>query len=146
MAKLAHRRLDPGRIEFPEDGREFRGGHATVSKGCMRGSLDTGGSSEALGRSGMLGRFDMHGPLDIELAVKKMRIAEDTDLERALGLAVREAQFLEGLMHPNIVRFKGFAEDISNGIIWLVFPWFDNGNLKDFVALLDWEIPERISL
>ncbi|KIO31387.1 hypothetical protein M407DRAFT_219739, partial [Tulasnella calospora MUT 4182] len=31
-------------------------------------------------------------------------------------------------------------------MIWLVFPWEDNGTLKDFVAAADWEIPERISL
>ncbi|KIO24151.1 hypothetical protein M407DRAFT_26426 [Tulasnella calospora MUT 4182] len=30
--------------------------------------------------------------------------------------------------------------------MWLIFPWEEHGNLKDFVALRDWEIPERISL
>ncbi|KIO18800.1 hypothetical protein M407DRAFT_52511, partial [Tulasnella calospora MUT 4182] len=59
---------------------------------------------------------------------------------------IREAEFLTELSHPNIVRFKGFVEDISKGIIWLVFPWADYGNLRDFVASEKWEILERISL
>lgn len=50
------------------------------------------------------------------------------------------------LSHPNIIMLEGFVEDVSNDIIWLVFPWGDNGNLKDFVASRDWEIPERIHL
>ncbi|KIO26920.1 hypothetical protein M407DRAFT_23857, partial [Tulasnella calospora MUT 4182] len=29
---------------------------------------------------------------------------------------------------------------------WLIFPWEANGTLKDFVALRNWEIPERIWL
>lgn len=61
-------------------------------------------------------------------------------------LAVREAEFLVGVSHPNIIRFEGFVEDVSKNIIWLVFPWADNGNLKDFVSSQEWEIPERISL
>ncbi|KIO16848.1 hypothetical protein M407DRAFT_85543, partial [Tulasnella calospora MUT 4182] len=59
---------------------------------------------------------------------------------------IREAEFQAELSHPNIVGFKGFVEDIPTSIIWLVFPWVDNGNLRDFVALRNWEIPERISL
>ncbi|KIO18802.1 hypothetical protein M407DRAFT_83561 [Tulasnella calospora MUT 4182] len=61
-------------------------------------------------------------------------------------LAIREAEFQAELSHPNIVSFKGFVENISKRMIWLVFPWAENGNLKDFVALRNWEIPERISL
>lgn len=61
-------------------------------------------------------------------------------------MALRETEFLVELCHPNIVKMEGFVEDISEGIIWLVFYWEDNGNLKDFVASKDWEIPERISL
>lgn len=66
-----------------------------------------------------------------------------------IQFAIREAEilaYLSQLYHPNIVRFEGFVEDISKSMIWLVFPWADNGNLKDFVALLDLEIPERIWL
>ncbi|KIO18584.1 hypothetical protein M407DRAFT_83778, partial [Tulasnella calospora MUT 4182] len=58
----------------------------------------------------------------------------------------REARFLVELSHPNIVKLEGFVEDLSDGVIWLVFPWEANGNLRDFVASQDWEIPEQISL
>ncbi|KIO32687.1 hypothetical protein M407DRAFT_18447 [Tulasnella calospora MUT 4182] len=78
------------------------------------------------------------------VAVKKMKIADN--LERVLGLAIREAEFLVELAHENIIALEGFVEDTREDIIWLVFPWGDNGNLRDFVASADWEIPERIGL
>ncbi|KAG8917019.1 hypothetical protein FRC01_002717 [Tulasnella sp. 417] len=78
------------------------------------------------------------------VAVKKMKISDN--LARVLGLALREAEFLVGLSHENIVSFEGFVEDISEGMVWLLFPWQDNGNLRTFIASADWEIPERISL
>ncbi|KIO33114.1 hypothetical protein M407DRAFT_43621, partial [Tulasnella calospora MUT 4182] len=58
----------------------------------------------------------------------------------------REAGFLVKLSHLNIVGLEGFVEDVSEGIIWLVFSWEANGNLRDFIASQDWEIPERIRL
>ncbi|KAG8915994.1 hypothetical protein FRC00_012687 [Tulasnella sp. 408] len=94
-----------------------------------------------------------------------MRLADDTDFERVLGvrmlrpiaqrcrkvlkdiqLTIREAEFLAKLRHENIVELEGFVEDVSKGIIWLVFPWAEYGNLKDFIAREKWDIPERISL
>ncbi|KIO18658.1 hypothetical protein M407DRAFT_58681, partial [Tulasnella calospora MUT 4182] len=58
----------------------------------------------------------------------------------------REAEFLVGLCHPNIVELEGFVEDLSRDIIWLVFSWEYNGDLRSFLVSQDWEIPERISL
>ncbi|KAG8963183.1 hypothetical protein FRC00_007467 [Tulasnella sp. 408] len=78
------------------------------------------------------------------VAVKKIKMSED--IARMLRLTLREAEFLVELSHPNIVRLSGFVEDISNNILWLVFPWEDNGNLSDFVASGNWEVPERVSL
>ncbi|KAG9033334.1 hypothetical protein FS837_002493, partial [Tulasnella sp. UAMH 9824] len=75
-----------------------------------------------------------------------MRVADDTDFERVLGLTIREAEFLAELNHGNIVELEGFVEDVSKGIIWLLFPWAKYGNLKDFIAREKWDIPERISL
>ena len=40
----------------------------------------------------------------------------------------------------------GFVEDVDNRIAWLVFPWEDNGNLREFLRSGGWEIPERVSL
>ncbi|KIO23066.1 hypothetical protein M407DRAFT_27396 [Tulasnella calospora MUT 4182] len=78
------------------------------------------------------------------VAVKKMKISGE--LTRVLGLTLREAEFLVDLEHESIIELVGFVEDVSKDIIWLVFPWEDNGNLKGFIASADWEIPERISL
>ncbi|KAG9022575.1 hypothetical protein FS837_006285 [Tulasnella sp. UAMH 9824] len=78
------------------------------------------------------------------VAVKKMKLSND--IAQILKLTLREAEFLVELSHPNIITLDGFVEDIPNNKIWLVFPWEDNGSLRQFVASADWEIPERISL
>ncbi|KIO25821.1 hypothetical protein M407DRAFT_24875 [Tulasnella calospora MUT 4182] len=80
------------------------------------------------------------------VAVKKLKIERDTDLERVLGLALRESEFLVKLSHPNIVKLEGFVEDLSAQKVWLIFPWEEYGNLRDFLASGEWEVPERISL
>ncbi|KAG8915794.1 hypothetical protein FRC00_013563 [Tulasnella sp. 408] len=130
MEKLVRKRIDPSSITFPEGARQFHGGHATVSEARLK--------AQEMGGRGTI--------RDEEVAVKKMRLADDTDLERALGLAIREAELLAELYYPNIVKFSGFVEDVSNSILWLVFPWAHNGTLKDFISSINWEIPERISL
>ncbi|KIO19275.1 hypothetical protein M407DRAFT_83017, partial [Tulasnella calospora MUT 4182] len=58
----------------------------------------------------------------------------------------REAEFLVKLSHENIIKLEGFVEDVSRNMIWLVFPWEENGTLKHFIASAEWEIPERIWL
>ncbi|KIO23338.1 hypothetical protein M407DRAFT_214839 [Tulasnella calospora MUT 4182] len=75
-----------------------------------------------------------------------MRIEDPNGRERVLGLALREADFLAELDHKNIVKLEGFVVDLSENRVWLIFPWEENGNLKDFAASRDWEIPERIWL
>ncbi|KIO19749.1 hypothetical protein M407DRAFT_48863, partial [Tulasnella calospora MUT 4182] len=59
---------------------------------------------------------------------------------------LREAEILVRLSHSNVIRLEGFVEDVSKDVIWLVFPWESKGNLRDFLASQEWEIPERISL
>ena len=61
-------------------------------------------------------------------------------------LALREAGFLTRLSSQNVIKLEGFIEDLSENRVWLVFLWADNGNLKDFIASEEWEIPERIWL
>ncbi|KAG8930458.1 hypothetical protein FRC01_002740 [Tulasnella sp. 417] len=50
------------------------------------------------------------------------------------------------LSHPNILKLEGFVEDLSSHKVWLLFPWEEHGNLRDFLASGEWEIPERLSL
>ncbi|KAG9044914.1 hypothetical protein FS837_007321 [Tulasnella sp. UAMH 9824] len=80
------------------------------------------------------------------VAVKKMKMKTSDEIVRVLGLTLREAGLLVKLFHENIIKLEGFVEDVSKEIIWLVFPWEDHGNLKDFVASHDWAVPERLSL
>ncbi|KAG8962272.1 hypothetical protein FRC00_009904 [Tulasnella sp. 408] len=120
IENLEEWRIDHSDIEFDEDEVESRGGHATVSRGKMHFKQD--------------------------VAVKEMRVADDMDFERVLALAIREAEFLADLDHRNIVKLRGFVEDISKSIIWLVFPWAERGNLRDYIASENWEIPVKILL
>lgn len=80
------------------------------------------------------------------VAVKKLQVKNDADIERVLKLALRESEFLVELSHENIVGFEGFVEDAFERETWLVFPWKENGNLRDFLASGEWEIPERLWL
>ncbi|KIO18916.1 hypothetical protein M407DRAFT_53039, partial [Tulasnella calospora MUT 4182] len=59
---------------------------------------------------------------------------------------VNELRVLSRLSHPHIVEILGFVEDAGNRIAWLVFPWEEKGNLREFLRLEEWEIPERVSL
>lgn len=59
---------------------------------------------------------------------------------------MNELRVLDKLSHPNIVKILGFVEDLEKRIAWLVFPWEENGNLREFLHSGDWEIPERVSL
>ncbi|KAG8921276.1 hypothetical protein FRC01_000326 [Tulasnella sp. 417] len=61
-------------------------------------------------------------------------------------LALKESEFLVEVSHPNIVKLEGFVEDVSAHKVWLIFLWEEHGNLRDFLASGEWEIPERISL
>lgn len=153
IKKLAHWRIDSSSIVFDNDGSESHGGHAIVSKGKMnwaeisqwdlrKRAWDQGWHHEAL----KYRLWTRQKPGMMDLAVKKMRLADDTDFERVLGSTIREAEFLAKLNHRNIVELEGLVEDVSKGIIWLVLPWAKYGNLKNFNALEKWEIPERISL
>lgn len=59
---------------------------------------------------------------------------------------VHQVEVMAGLSHENVVQLIGFVEDLENGTAWIVVSWEPNGNLSEFLAKGDWEIPERISL
>ncbi|KAG9009970.1 hypothetical protein FRB90_008052 [Tulasnella sp. 427] len=121
-------------------------------------------SSNTIGKSGGFATVDQALLNKERVAVKRITIKDDTEIDRLLEvrcisvpsmreltaryfkLAVKEADFLADLSHENVIQLKGLVENISKNIIWLVFPWADNGDLSAFVASQDWAIPERISL
>ena len=53
---------------------------------------------------------------------------------------------MANLSHPNIIEFIGFVEDIEKDDGWIVLPFEANGNVREFLASGEWDIPERISL
>ncbi|KAG8915991.1 hypothetical protein FRC00_012684 [Tulasnella sp. 408] len=154
IEKLAHWRIKLSSIGLDENRAGSHGAHAAVLRGTIaireteRRDLRKRASGKNIAIDDFIKKREaMTGWLGkLDVAVKKMRVADDMDFERVLGLAIREAEFLANLNHRNIVELEGFVEDVSKSIIWLVSPWAFNGNLKDFIAGEDWEIPERISL
>ncbi|KIO32419.1 hypothetical protein M407DRAFT_18727 [Tulasnella calospora MUT 4182] len=86
-------------------------------------------------------------PVDTQhVAVKKMRLDDDTDDTRVLALLAHEVHLLNDLSHDNIIKVIGFVENTEDGIAWMVLPWEKNGNLREFIRSADWQFPERISL
>ena len=59
---------------------------------------------------------------------------------------VNELSIMASLSHPNIIEFFGFVEDMEKGDAWIVLPWEPNGNVREFLASGEWDIPERVSL
>ncbi|KIO25934.1 hypothetical protein M407DRAFT_24784 [Tulasnella calospora MUT 4182] len=146
VSKLAKWRVDPSLIEFSEGTPEFVGGHATVSRALLTpASANEVNVNKLENGEGGLKSSDRNFKRK-DVAVKKLKIEKKDDRERVLKLALREAGFLTELDHGHIIELEGFAADLPNDQIWLIFLWHEHGNLKDFVASQDWEIPERICL
>lgn len=59
---------------------------------------------------------------------------------------VHEVELLAGLSHSHVVRLIGFVEELELGEAWIVLSWQPNGNVSEFLATGEWEIPERVSL
>lgn len=53
---------------------------------------------------------------------------------------------LARLSHENVVHLLGFVEELEEGKAWIVLSWHPNGNVSEFIARGELEIPERISL
>ncbi|KIO23336.1 hypothetical protein M407DRAFT_27183 [Tulasnella calospora MUT 4182] len=140
MNELEERRIDPSRIEFPENTCQFHGGHATVSRAIL--DFGSGEGSDINESDEVEGGHGSHGnaPRRKAVAVKMMK---DRGLKRS---RTSIGGFLAELWHDNIVELEGFVEDLSKNRVWLIFHWEENGNLKDFAASQDWEIPERVWL
>ncbi|KAG9028103.1 hypothetical protein FS837_003993, partial [Tulasnella sp. UAMH 9824] len=80
------------------------------------------------------------------VAVKKLHYSQRTDKTKFSNEFTHEVEVMAGLSHENIVRLIGFVENLKNGEAWMVLPWYPNGNVGEFIAKGDWELPERVSL
>ncbi|KAG9035990.1 hypothetical protein FS837_001770, partial [Tulasnella sp. UAMH 9824] len=81
-----------------------------------------------------------------QVAVKKLRYSDDINGRKFGNEFVHEVVIMARLSHDNTVRLIGFVEDLEEGKAWIVLSWEPNGNLSEFLATGEWEIPERISL
>ncbi|KIO22124.1 hypothetical protein M407DRAFT_28334 [Tulasnella calospora MUT 4182] len=84
-----------------------------------------------------------HGGDEQLVAVK---IPHSIKTNMARNEFLHEVEVLAVLSHKNIVQLIGFVEDLEKGIAWIVLSWAPNGNVGQFLANGDWEIPERVSL
>ncbi|KIO26972.1 hypothetical protein M407DRAFT_23798 [Tulasnella calospora MUT 4182] len=80
------------------------------------------------------------------VAVKKMNYHKDMKIPKFSNEFVHEIEILAGLVHENVVRLIGFVEQLEKGEAWIVLSWHPNGNVSEFLATGEWEIPERVSL
>ncbi|KIO33660.1 hypothetical protein M407DRAFT_17619 [Tulasnella calospora MUT 4182] len=114
------------------------------------------GTSEPLGRGGkaevVRARCELNrgGVKSVEdVAVKKVQCGSDvdaTDKEKLSKEFVHEVEILAGLSHENIIRLVGFVEDLDHETAWMVLSLEPNGNVREFLASGEWELPERLSL
>ncbi|KAG8912886.1 hypothetical protein FRC01_004844 [Tulasnella sp. 417] len=83
----------------------------------------------------------------VSIAVKKFRFDDDPANKKVQAATfANELTLLSELCHENVIRWLGFIESPEERIAWIVLPWEANGNLREFVQLQDWAIPERLSL
>ncbi|KAG8912900.1 hypothetical protein FRC01_004840 [Tulasnella sp. 417] len=110
-------------------------------------SLGAGGNADVIRARLEPAECSTLGPDETpHVAVKKMRVDDDTGDIPALTMLAHEVHLLSTLSSPNIIKIIGFVEDVENGIAWIVLPWEKNGNLQEFIQSAKWELPELISL
>ncbi|THH32447.1 hypothetical protein EUX98_g1713 [Antrodiella citrinella] len=67
------------------------------------------------------------------VALKRLRVymmSTDTQKEKIRQAFYRESILWKGLVHEHIAPFLGVSEDVFGGLICMVLPWFDNGNVR----------------
>ncbi|KAG9025613.1 hypothetical protein FS837_004882, partial [Tulasnella sp. UAMH 9824] len=118
-------RVPPDAIHFTSSKPHAYGGKAEVTKAILK----RGDESD-----------------EQPVAVKKLRYNDDVNKRGFCHEFVNEVEIMARLSHENIIRLVAFVEDLHNGKAWFVLSWEPNGNVSEFLATGEWEIPERISL
>ncbi|KIO27213.1 hypothetical protein M407DRAFT_23520, partial [Tulasnella calospora MUT 4182] len=131
LQSLSHLRIDRARIKPIESHVPKGGGTADVEVAILDSSQPSSASEPEITEY---------------IAVKKLRFDKEINQDRALGPFAHEVGLLSNLSHDNVVKILGFVEDVDSGVVWMVFCWENNGNLREFVRSESWELPERISL
>ncbi|KAJ7606526.1 kinase-like domain-containing protein [Roridomyces roridus] len=81
---------------------------------------------------------------DQNVAVKMIRVFEDSDIDALLKEFSREALIWWQLYHPNLLPFFGMY--YLHGRLCLVSPWMDNGHLRAFLKKGSCETDRLLSL
>lgn len=119
-----------GQIRFSSHDMQANGGEG----GTILASISSSNQYNALGS-------------EIRVAAKKLRCHDTTmDGDTFSKALASELNLLVDLSHPNIGKLTGFEQDLQNGIVWMFSTWEANGNLSEFLATRQWNIPERLSL
>ncbi|KAG8915096.1 hypothetical protein FRC00_008014 [Tulasnella sp. 408] len=142
LEALSDLRIYPNEIEFSSSDFNRSGGKADVAKATYRPE----------GRTEELVAVKKHRYF---LKIGKKKFANIRVIFFDIDCAIlidsfkefaHEVEVMAGLWHESIVELIGFIEDLENGIAWIVLSWLPNGNVREFLATQEWEIPERISL
>ncbi|KAG8913979.1 hypothetical protein FRC01_004280 [Tulasnella sp. 417] len=124
LGRLSYLRMRAIDIEFtPSDGHKH-GGKAEVVKATLK----------------------RVGSTDLQVAVKKLRYQDNVNKRKFCNEFVHEVDMMAQLRHQNIARLIGFVADLEEGKAWVVMCWEPNGNVSEFLATGEWEIPERVAL
>ncbi|KIO18887.1 hypothetical protein M407DRAFT_31444 [Tulasnella calospora MUT 4182] len=86
------------------------------------------------------------GSPNVQVAVKKFKYYNEINKRKFCNEFVHEVDVMALLSHQNIATLIGFVEDLEEGKAWIILSWEPNGNVREFLAAGEWEIPERISL
>ncbi|KAG9043842.1 hypothetical protein FS837_009067 [Tulasnella sp. UAMH 9824] len=125
LDSLSSVRILPAAIKFTSAGTHKIGGKADVVRAIYRRRNENG---------------------EEVVAVKKLRYHRGMKGKKFGNEFVHEVEMMAGLSHENIVQLIGFVEDLENKIAWIVLSWAPNGNIREFLANGDWELPQRVQL
>ncbi|KIO20397.1 hypothetical protein M407DRAFT_29974, partial [Tulasnella calospora MUT 4182] len=139
LSKMNRYRIDPRRLKMTESGPSGRGGQSTVSMATIMPpeEVPTWIPEERLTEV-----------LNTTFAIKKLKFDPEDDGEsvKVFKSFVNELSLMATISHPNIVKLVGFVENMREGHAWIVLRWEANGNVREFLRLGEWDIPEHISL
>lgn len=148
LATLSRMRIYTTEIEFIGNGHQASGTYANVAVATFvkAGSMSEEGRRVAVKMFRFITREDMTEEKFLRVSLFSPPCAPRKKPIVLFQTFVNELRLLDKLSHPNIAKIIGFVEDVEKSVAWLVSPWEDNGNLREFLRSGTWEIPERVSL
>ncbi|KIO30606.1 hypothetical protein M407DRAFT_20328, partial [Tulasnella calospora MUT 4182] len=135
---LSEWRMSAENLMFFDNNAQKKGGSADVTRAGAVISRPRGWDNRS--------RFIAQGVAVESVAVKKFRLADDTNRRTQAACFANELSLLSELYHENIVRLIGFVENAEEKVAWILLHWEGNGNCREFILSQDWVIPERLSL